>query len=92
MWRFGVLLALNWATVDAVYATPYGLQTTRLLYCVSFAQVEEYDPFIDTLDYIFHTKGVTANKVRQVAKTYSRELGIAWLQTVVDHRGEILCA
>ena len=30
-----------------------------------FLQVEDWDPFIDTLDYIFHTAGVKATKVRQ---------------------------
>lgn len=27
-------------------------------------QVEQWPPFIDTLDYIFHTPGLTATKVR----------------------------
>lgn len=30
-----------------------------------FVQVEDWDPFIDTLDYIFHTSGITATKVQQ---------------------------
>lgn len=27
--------------------------------------MEDWDPFIDTLDYIFHTPGITATKVRR---------------------------
>lgn len=27
--------------------------------------MEDWDPFIDTLDYIFHTPGITATKVKR---------------------------
>ena len=30
-----------------------------------FGQVEDYAPFIDTLDYVFHTRGITAVEVTQ---------------------------
>lgn len=46
--------------------TPHAFGTTGRVYLFVFGQVEDYDPFIDTLDYVFHTPGITAVEVTQV--------------------------
>lgn len=43
---------------------PHAVGTdTRVYLCPVFCQVEDYDPFIDTLDYVFHTPGIRAVEV-----------------------------
>lgn len=45
-----------------------------------FGQVEDYAPFIDTLDYVFHTPGITAVEVTQVLLPKHIARGV-WLAT-----------
>ena len=42
-------------------------------------QVEDYAPFIDTLDYVFHTPGITAVEVTQCCPNTSCQV-FGWRQ------------